>query len=70
MILALVPQGSGWWQHEVCYGKYVKQVHEVRATLLFISPLIECTPVFALGIHCALNRVPSTLMCSTSLYEV
>ena len=29
-VCVCVVQGAGWWQHEVCYGKYVKQVHEVR----------------------------------------
>ncbi len=23
-------KGTGWWKYEICYGKYIKQYHDVR----------------------------------------
>ena len=35
-------QGSGWWLHEICYGKFVRQVHEVHALYVQNKTLIFC----------------------------
>lgn len=26
----MVLQGSGWWKYEICYNKYIRQVHKEK----------------------------------------
>lgn len=30
LFLRIVLQGSGWWKYEICYNKYIRQVHKEK----------------------------------------